>query len=132
MRHRLGFALVILLAVSLFAGCGGQRYIHVNIERDGELILKTEYGVSDGLDAAATWTSLQGQSFETVGTIKPEADDPQKAVLKGKIRIVILHVDKEIARAKVDRLRLIRASGSGDRWKLTPGEVQRTAQAAGL
>jgi hypothetical protein len=139
MRHRLGFALAILgfapaifLAGSLLSGCGGQRFIKVRIERDGAPVLQTEYGVSDSLDPAAIWRGLQGDSFDAVGTVTPAVDDPQKAVLKGKIRIVILHVNNEIAAAKVNELRLTRASGSGNQWKLASGEVDRTAQAAGL
>jgi len=132
MRHRLGFALVLLLAVSLFPGCIGQRALRVQITRDGELILQTAYGVSDRLNAAAIWRSLEGKSFKTVDTLKPETDDPQKAVVKGKIRIVILHVDREIASAQVDEIRLVRVPGSNDQWQLAPDEVRRTGQAAGL
>ena len=98
------------------------------IERDGAPVLQTEYGVSDGLDPAAIWRGLQGDSFDAVGTVTPAVDDPQKAVLKGKIRIVILHVNNEIAAAKVNELRLTRASGSGNQWKLASGEVDRTAR----
>jgi hypothetical protein len=127
-----GFALVILLAFSQFSCLRGQRFIDVHIERDGQLILQTGYGVSDSLDAAAMWESLNGELFDAVGTIEPEADDPKRAVLKGKILIVILHVSNEITRANVDELRLIRPPGSGDRWQLAPDEAQRTAKAAGL
>jgi hypothetical protein len=104
----------------------------VQIERDGKVVLETGYGVSDALDAADMWQSLQGESFKSVSTVSPEADDPQQAILKGKIRIVIHHVNNEIASAKVDELRLVRAAGSSDRWQLAPGEVKRTARAAGL
>jgi len=132
MQRRLGFAPVIVLAVSLSSCLRGQRYIDVHIERDGTRILQTGYGVDDYLGTSAIWKSLQGESFESVVPIEPESGDPQKAVLKGKIQIVILHVDREMAQAQVDELRLIRASGSSDRWQLAPGEVKRTAQAAGL
>jgi hypothetical protein len=132
MRHRFGCALVILLSGSLCSCLNGQRYLDVQIERDGKVVLETGYGVSDALDAADMWQSLQGESFKSVSTVSPEADDPQQAILKGKIRIVIHHVNNEIASAKVDELRLVRAAGSSDRWQLAPGEVKRTARAAGL
>ena len=132
MCHRLGLALLLSFAVPLLSGCAGQRYVDVQIERDGVPTLKAGYGVSDSLAPAAIWDTLQGQSFEAVGEIKPEPTDPQKAVLKGKIRIAILHVNNEIATAKINELRLIRDAKSADRWKLATGEVQRTAQAAGL
>ena len=44
---------------------------------------------------------MQGESFAALSPIKPEPEDPEKAVLKGKLRMVILHVDKEIAAAKI-------------------------------
>jgi hypothetical protein len=53
-------------------------------------------------------------------------------VLRGKIRIVILHVNREFASAKVEELRLVRASDSSNQWQLAPDEMQRTNQAAGL
>ena len=65
MWHRLGFTLVVLLTVPLFSGCHGQRYISVDVERDGVPTLHTEYGVSDSLDTAAMWKTLQGQSFRS-------------------------------------------------------------------
>jgi hypothetical protein len=131
-RHQWLFRCAILLVAWLVPGCSGQRYIRVQVERDGALVLKTEYGVSDSLSAAAIWRGLQEDSFGAVGTIEPEKDDPRKAVLKGKIRIVIHHVDNEIAAANVDDLRLIRDSESSKQWKLAPGEMIRTGKAAGL
>ena len=123
MRRRLGLAAVILQTVSLSACLSGQRFIDVAIERDGTRILQTGYGVDDYLGNTAIWKSLEGESFEPIGTIEPEAADAQKAVLKGKIRIVIFHVKSQIAQAQVDELRLIRAPGSSERWQLAPGEV---------
>ncbi len=35
MWHRLGLTLATLLGMSLLPGCSGQRYIEVNIDRDG-------------------------------------------------------------------------------------------------
>ena len=101
-------------------------------KRDGVPTLHTEYGVSDNLNTAAMWSTLQGESFAAVGTVKPQPEDPKKAVLKGRIRMVFRHVKNDIATAKVSELRLIRDPGSSDRWKLAPGEVERTAQAAAL
>ena len=51
MRRRRFLAGAILLVAVLLSGCSGQRYIEVHIERDGALVLKTEYGVSDSLSA---------------------------------------------------------------------------------
>ena len=77
MRHRFGCALVILLSGSLCSCLNGQRYLDVQIERDGKVVLATGYGVSDALDAADMWQSLQGESFKSVSTVSPEADEPQ-------------------------------------------------------
>jgi hypothetical protein len=132
MPRRWFLARAILLVAVLLSGCSGQRYIEVHIERDGALVLKTEHGVSDSLSAAAIWRGLRADSFEAVGTIEPEKHDALAAVLKGKIRIVILHVNDPIAASNVDELKLIRASDSSTRWQLAPGEVERTGTAAGL
>jgi hypothetical protein len=132
MWHRSAFAPVILLAISLFPGCSGQRFIEVNIERDGAPALHTAYGVSDSLSPAGVWGTLEGQSFTAASTITPEREDPKKAVLKGRIRIVITHVKNELAASKISELRLVRDSDSDDQWKLASGEVKRTSQAAGL
>jgi hypothetical protein len=132
MRHRQYLAPLALLTVSLFPGCSGQRLIDVQIERDGVVALQTSYGVSDSLNAAAMWNTLQSQPFEAVKPITSEAEDPKKAVLKGKLRMVIHHVNTEIASAKISELRLVRDSDSSDRWRLAAGEVERTSHAAGL
>ena len=131
MWHRLGLTLATLLGMSLLPGCSGQRYIEVNIDRD-EPALHAEYGVSDSLSPAAVWGTLEGQSLVEASPIKAEREDPKKAVLKGRIHIAILHVRNEIATAKISELRLVRDSDTADQWKLAPGEVKRTAQAAGL
>jgi hypothetical protein len=132
MRHRLAIAPFVLLTVSLFPGCAGQRYIKVDIERDGAVALRTEYGVSDSLNSSSIWNTLQGQSFTAINPIKPDPEDPLKAVLKGRLRIVVTHVDNELASAKIKELRLVRDSDASDQWKLSPGEVERTSLAAGL
>jgi hypothetical protein len=132
MRHQLAIAPFVLLTVSLLPGCAGQRYIKVDIERDGAVALHTEYGVSDSLNSSAIWKTLQGQSFTAITPIKPEPEDPLKAVLKGKLRMVVTHVDNELASAKIKELRLVRDSDPSDQWKLAPGEVERTSLAAGL
>ena len=125
MRRRLGLAAVILQAVSLSACLSGQRFIDVAIERDGTRILQTGYGVDDYLGNTAIWKSLEGESFEPIGTIEPEAADAQKAVLKGKIRIVIFHVKSQIAQAQVDELRLIRL-----RVRVNDGSSRRVRSSA--
>ena len=132
MRHQLAIAPLVLLTVSLLPGCAGQRDIKVDIERDGVVALHTEFGVSDSLNSSAIWNTLQGQSFTAINPIKPEPEDPLKAVLRGKLRMVITHVDNELASAKIKELRIVRDSDSSDQWKLAPGEVKRTSLAAGL
>jgi hypothetical protein len=132
MRGRCFLAGAILLVAVLLSGWSGQRYIEVHVEREGALVLKTEYGVSDRMSTAAIWRGLRSDSFDTVGTIEPQKDDALKAVLRGKIRIVILHVNNPIAAANVDELKLVRGTDSSTQWQLAPGEVQRTAKIAGL
>ena len=43
--------------------------------------------------------------------------------MKAKLRMVVTHVDNELASAKIKELRLVRDSDSSDQWKLAPGEV---------
>jgi hypothetical protein len=132
MHRQVDFALLVMLAFLPISCFAGQRYIEVGVERDGMPLLHAGYGVSDALGVPAIWQSLQRRSFQPAGTIEPLAADPQKAVLTGGIRIVIRHVGRELARAQVDELQLIRTPGSIDQWQLAPGEVERTAKLAGL
>jgi hypothetical protein len=131
MTCRSAIAAVVLLAIALASCMSGQRYINVSIDRDGTRILEAGYGVSDALDARAIWNTLQEAHFESSAAIEPDAADPLKAALRGKIRIVIRHVQNQIASTQVDELRLIRASNTSEQWLLAPGEANRTARAPG-
>lgn len=134
MSVQLAIKVRVLFVLLLLPGCHwiGQRYLQVRIERERKPVLKTAYSVSDRLDGAAIWKSLQGKAFEPVGPLKLQSDSAKETVLTGQLRIVILHTDQTIATAQVDRVRLVRSAGAPGKWELPQEEVERTAQAAGL
>lgn len=132
MPLRLRPVLILAFASLALAGCGGQRYLKIRIENNGEVILATEYGVSDRLEPRAIWQSLRGKPFRVIGKFDPEADDPCRAVLRGRITLAIDHVNTPIARAEVTELRLRKSRKADNQWELADEEVVRTSQAAGL
>jgi hypothetical protein len=131
MRPR--FAVVpFVLWAALASGCGGQRLLEARVERDGEPVLETKFGVSDQATPAAAWAQLAGKHFKAVGPITPDAGDPNKAVLKGKIRITLRHTGSHFASSDVDQLRLARVAGTEDQWEIPKDEIDRTAKSAGF
>jgi len=132
MRPRFAVLLLVLGACSA-SGChAGQRLLEATVERDGEPVLQAKYGVSDQATPAAAWGQLVGKHFKAVGPITPDAGDPQKAVLKGKIRITLRHTGSHFASADVDQLRLVRVAGAEDEWEIPKDEVDRAAKSAGF
>src|SRR5262249_47606226 len=103
MRSRFAVLSFALFGSFACAGCaGGQRLLEASIERDGETILQTKFGVSDQATPAAAWEQLVGKQFKAVSPITPDPGDPQKLVLKGKIRITLRHTGTHFASADVD------------------------------
>ena len=125
---------VLLLALApLASGCfGGQRLLEATVERDGEPVLQAKYGISDQATPAAAWSQLAGRHFKAVGPVTPDAGDPNKATLKGKIRITLRHAGTHFASADADQLRLVRVAGADDEWEIPKEEVERTAKTAGF
>jgi hypothetical protein len=132
MRPRFAVLLLALCACFASSGCGGQRLLEATVERDGEPLLQAKYGVSDQATPAAAWGQLVGKHFKAVGPITPDAGDPNKAVLKGKIRITLRHTGTHFAGADVDQLRLVRVTGAEDEWEIPKDEVERAAKSAGF
>jgi hypothetical protein len=133
MRSRFAVLAAALVASFACLGCAnGQRLLEARIERDGETVLETKFGVSDQATPTAAWEQIVGRSFKAVGPITPDIGDPNKAVLKGKIRIALRHAGTHFASADVDQLRLTRVAGTDDQWEIPKEEVERTLKTAGF
>jgi hypothetical protein len=132
MRRRLFILLIGLGALTSPVGCGGQRALEGRVERDGELVLKTLFGVSDKLPPEAAWQHLTGRHFKAVGPITPDPGGAQTATLRGKIRIELRHAGTHFASADVQELRLTKVPGTDNDWEIPRSEVERTARAAGF
>lgn len=117
---------------SLLGGCvpAGQRYLEATVERDGEPVLSTGFGVSDALSPTESWLALEGKQFEPVGEVTPDPADPLRLVLRGRSRIELRHAGSPYATVEVDNLRLVRDDASTNLWRLPREEVQRTAPPA--
>jgi hypothetical protein len=118
----------VLLAAAATAHAA--RLLQFTIELDGKVILHTLYQDSGRPDAPAVW-GYWGKApitaVEKDTSVKPDAEDAKTATLKGDLRLRIQHVDRVIAEARVESLRLIRQDAADDRWFLPREEVQRTA-----
>ena len=132
--------LAVLLGGGLFLLGGSSahaaRLLDIRVERDGQLILSGMYPDNGSADAGRVWSYLKDVTLEPAGEMPA---DPLRVTLTGNIRVAVLHVDKPVgwqggARTDVavEELRLVRPSPHSDRWQLAPGEVERTARAAGI
>jgi hypothetical protein len=135
MRNRRHIA-IFLVAGLLLGGksASAARLINVTFERDGRVLLKTDYQ-DDGLANAATvWRYLGRKPImvEEPPLALANTGDPMRADLGGDVMISIQHASRLIARAKVTRLTLARGDPSSTQWFLPGEEVERTARVAGL
>lgn len=134
-RHRSvfsAFVLAVLLGLFHAEPALAAKAIEARIEQDGKVILKGVYTGGDRADAAEIWEDLSVARLKAVQEIPADPSDPQQATLTGEIRIVVSWGRNPIASAQVDKLRLVRTSGTRDQWHIPREEVERTAQAAGL
>jgi hypothetical protein len=106
------------------------RLLAATVERDGRVVLQTMFQDTGREDVGTVWTYLDGAAFEPVGDVPADPADPRSATLTGDVRLVI--AGARGAAAAVSELRLVRAAADEPRWRLAPGEVARTAAAAGI
>jgi hypothetical protein len=121
----------MLMMCAILSGCSspGQRLLHVHIENDGKLILRTQFAVPDNWDNHAAWHELEKQSFEPAGTLTPDSAAPQQATLKGKVRLALVHAGAPFATANAEELRVVIDPAKTGHWRLAPGEMARTEKA---
>jgi len=119
----------VLLCFALFSvGCEfpGRRLLEARVEQDGKTLLRKQFDVSDSLGPAAAWNELKGQNFESVAAITPDAQDPLRAFLRGKLRIVLQDHHASFAAVELDELVLTRADENSSEWRIPIEEIQRT------
>jgi hypothetical protein len=107
------------------------RLLHAHVRRDGRVIWEGSFVDRGREDAATVWGYLDRVRLGPVGGVTVDPHNPRCATLSGDIRIVIHHGTLH-GEAAVEELRLVRRSVASDRWEFAPGEVGRTARAAGL
>ncbi len=119
------------LIVFLLTGCPapGQRYLEARIEKDGQAVLRTHFAVPDSWDKHAAWKRLEGQAFKNVDDFKPAPAADGQLVLKGKIKLLLLHTKTPFAVAEVDTLGLSPDPAGKGAWQIPPEEVKRTGLA---
>jgi hypothetical protein len=123
--------LLACTALLVLEGCGfpGQRLLNAEIQKDGQPVLRTQFSVPDSWNRQQAWQRLQEQSFDRPGEWKPEPDDAKQVVLRGKVRVILLHAGKEFAAAEVAELRLVADPNKEGSWQLAPAEAERTGKA---
>lgn len=125
---------LIVAAILSLTGCSSEplRLIEARIERNGVFMLQMQFGVADDATPAQIWAHVSQHRFKVVGAYMPDAADPQKMVLKGKVRIELRNAGDPVAAAEVEELRLTGIPGTTEYWMLPQAEVERTRKAAGL
>ncbi len=91
------------------------------------------------MEPEVVWGYLSKVQLKAVGELPPDPADPLRATLTGKVRIAVLHTGRPAGVSGdtrtdvvVDELRLVRTAPGADTWQFAPGEVERTAAAAGI
>jgi len=107
------------------------RFLHVQIEHDGAVILESGFGAGDEEDRERLWGLLKDVKLVEVGS-SLLANEGHQLVLQGDIRITIRHVDRELVSVQVDKLLLHRAVAGNRTWHLPREEIERTAIQGGL
>jgi hypothetical protein len=126
------FVFALFLGLVQAGPAQAAKAIEARIEQNGKVILQGVYTGGDRADAAEIWEDLGVARLKARQEIPTDPSDPRQATLTGDIRIVVSWVRNPIATAQVDKLRLVRVSGTSDQWQIPRDEVERTAEAAGL
>lgn len=131
MRRSRAAALLALLVLAAH-GCGhlGQLFLRVRIEIDGKTILTGSGGVRDDLPVEAIWGAIAGMPLRVEPDL-PLATGSDADVVhtwNGDIAVVIVHVERELARARVKALKMRGGRGT---WRFDAAEAARLAAAVG-
>lgn len=123
--------LVIASILVLFgAGCdGGEQLIEVHVERNGEPVLRGQYGVGRDETTADAWRQIADKQLKPTRPI--DWSHGERGILTGKLRLCLRHAGGTIAVAELDHLRMEEVPGA-DHWTISAAEVARTARAAGF
>ena len=131
MLERQSIASMLAIVFAICTGCShpGQRLLEARIEKDGQLVLRTHFGVPDTWAPDAAWQQLNGRAFEPVGAATFESNDSGQVQLKGNVRVALVHAGTPFAAVDVEQLQLVGDLAGPATWRLAPGEVVRTAKA---
>lgn len=126
-RDRWAMAALTLMVV---AGCPspGQRLLDARIEMDGQPLMHAIFSVPDNWDREASWKRLDTVAFAVTNDWKPDPADVTPVVLRGKIRVRLMHASTPYAVAEVEQLLFVADADQKGKWKLAPGEVERIAK----
>lgn len=125
---------VVLFIASLLAlfgaGCdGGEQLIEVHVERNGEPVLRGQYGVGRDETTVDAWRQIADKQLKSTRPI--DWSQGERGILTGKLRLCLRHAGGTIAVAELEHLRIEPVSGT-DYWTISASEVARTAKAAGF
>ena len=126
---RRSVALLLLLAAScLLSGCmRGQRLITVQIQQDGKPVLECMYGLPDNWKIDRIWSQVAQENFHPVDVWVEATSTTDGVILKGPLKIMVLHGTSTLATSELSELRLVEMSKQPPEWRLGPGEMERAA-----
>lgn len=130
LRSRSAALLVLLVLAAHSCVHLGQRFLRVRIEVDGKTTLTGSGGVRDDLPVEAMWAAIAGMPFRVEPDLAAAAGSDTDVVhtWNGDIAVVIVHVERELARARVKSLTMRGGRGT---WRFDAAEAARLAAAAG-
>jgi hypothetical protein len=103
-----------------------------SVSVDGKAVMWTDLQAALGSndeDADSVWPNLKRLQLRPINRYKLDADagNPLSATLKGKLSIEEYYAGHDGGRAEITELKLVRDSEKA-RWRIAPGEVERTAK----
>ena len=129
---RIAWTIILVLLAGRTADAA--RLLHASVEHDGQIVLFSYYDDMGEAAPSYVWRYLGSEPImvdDDQTRIEPDASDPLQATIMGDILLTIEHGGRTLAQAKLESLKLRRASETSA-WVLPAEEVERTATAAGL
>jgi hypothetical protein len=114
----------------------GMQLVRLEVQHGGAVAFATLFDAPDNEQPAQLWDRAASEPFSVAdgnfSGVTPDAKDPLRAHLKGKVTVRLIHVDRELSSALLEGLDLIRTTEKDAKWFFPAAEVARVKKIAGL